>query len=369
MQIPLIDLTRQYRTLEKELAGAIQAVLEGGRYIMGPQVKALEKEIAGYCGAAYGVAVANGTDALGLTLEAAGVGEGDEVITTPYTFFATTEAISRRGAVPVFVDIEPGSYNIDPAQLEARVTPRTKAVVPVHLYGRAADMEPVNAVARRYGLFVLEDACQAIGARYRGRRVGSLAHAACFSFFPTKNLGGYGDGGMIVTDDPALAEKAGMLRLHGGTRKYHHTDLGCNSRLDELQAAVLRVKLQYLDSWNQARRAAAARYDALLAGSGIVTPAAHPDYEPVYHLYIIRLPRRRDAVMSRLREAGIGCAVYYPVPLHLQPVYRSLGYREGDFPEAERAARENLALPLFPEITPAEQERVVETLLAAVAAG
>lgn len=361
MQIPLIDLKRQYAALAEEIEQALRRVLTGGQYIMGPEVKALETEIAHYCGVPHAVGVASGTDALLLALDAAGIGEGDEVITTPYTFFATAEAISRRGAVPVFVDIDPESFNINPALVEEKITPRTKAIIPVHLYGLPAEMEPLMEIARRHNLFVLEDACQAIGSAYRGKKSGSLGDAAAFSFFPTKNLGAYGDGGMLVTFDPVLAEKVRVLRLHGGARKYYHSDLGYNSRLDELQAAVLRVKLRYLDRWNEQRREAAARYDALLEGTGIITPRRFKEAYQVYHLYIVRTPDR-DRLFEYLKSQGIGCGIYYPVPLHLQEIYRSLGYRKGDCPEAEKAAEETLALPFFPEITASEQEYVAETI-------
>lgn len=363
MNIPLMDLKAQYRSIRDEVLKAVEGVLEGGRYILGPEVKALEEEVAALCGVDHGVGVANGTDALVLVLDALGIGPGDEVITTPFTFFATAESISRVGATPVFVDIDPGTFNLDASEIRRRITPRTKAILPVHIFGQPADMDEVMEVAEESGLWVIEDACQAIGAEYRGRKVGSLGHAACFSFFPTKNLGGYGDGGMIVTDDESLARKLRSLRVHGRTpeSKYINAAIGYNSRLDELQAAVLRVKLRRLEQWNGARRRKARLYDELLRDLPVQTPVEAADRSHIYHLYIIQT-EKRDELVEHLKRHGIASGVYYPIPLHLQQVYRSLGYREGSLPRAEQVAKRTLALPLYPEIPEESIRRVAETV-------
>lgn len=366
MAIPLLDLKAQYRELAPELDAAVRGVMEAAAFIGGEKVTELEAAIAAYCGTSYAVSCANGTDALILILEAMGIGEGDEVITTPFTFFATAEAIVRVGARPVFVDIEPGTYNLDAALLDAAVTPRTTAVMPVHLFGTCADMDAVHTVARRHGLRVIEDACQAIGATYGGRRAGSLGDAAAFSFFPSKNLGAAGDGGIITTDDEALAARARLLANHGmGERKYVHELLGHNSRLDALQAAILLVKLPHLDRWNAERRAAAARYDELLAGLPLETPVRPTGDEGVVHLYIVRTPRAAEA-MAALHTAGIGTATYYPLSLHLQPALADLGYRVGDLPNAESAQAETFAIPCYPGITPAQQQEVAAVLRGAL---
>lgn len=359
MNVPLMDLKAQYRSIREEVLKAVEGVLEGGRYILGPEVKALEEEVAALCGAAHGVGVANGTDALVLTLDALGIGPGDEVITTPFTFFATAESVSRVGATPVFVDIDPVTYNLDVSQLRERITPRTKAILPVHIFGQPADMDEVMEVARQHDLLVVEDACQAIGAEYRGRKVGSLGHAACFSFFPTKNLGGYGDGGMVVTDDDSLARKLRSLRVHGRTptSKYINTRIGYNSRLDELQAAVLRVKLRRLEEWNEARRRKARLYNELLRDVPVETPVEAAERSHIYHLYIIQT-EEREALIDYLKQNGVATGVYYPIPLHLQEVYRSLGYGEGSLPRVEKAAKRTLALPLYPEM-PEDKVRYV----------
>lgn len=362
MRIPLIDLQMQYKAIESKINTEINKVLTGGKYILGPNVAALEDEIAEYCGTAYGVGVANGTDALLLTLLAYGIGEGDEVITTPYTFFATAEVISQVGAKPVFIDIDPRTYNLDVNLIEAKITPKTKAIMPVHIFGQIAPMDEIQAIADKYNLVVIEDACQAIGAKYKGKRAGGLSQAGCFSFFPTKNLGGYGDGGMVVTNNEEVYARIKMLRVHGSTRKYIHSALGFNSRLDEIQAAILRVKLKYLDEWNQSRREAAAVYAQELGElEGVTLPYVDAVNEPIYHLFIVRC-QHRDALMLRLKEEGIGCAVYYPVPLHLQEVYTNLGYVKGDLPAAELASRETLALPMFPGIT-VEQIKAVAAVV------
>ena len=359
MSIPLLDLKAQYSQIKDELEAVVLDVLRNTQYILGPKVAEFEKSLAEYCGTQYAVGVANGTDALVLALDAVGVGPGDEVITSPFTFYASAECISRLGATPVFVDIEADTYNLDPSQLEAKITPRTKAIIPVHIFGQPAKMDEINEVADAHGLKVIEDACQAIGAEYRGKKVGTLADAACFSFFPSKNLGGAGDGGAVVTDDEELAAKVRALRQHGSTKKYYHGLVGYNSRLDALQAAILLVKLGYLDSWNDARREKAERYNELFAGANLVTPAALDYIKHVYHLYVVRVPNRAS-VEAVLKEEDVGCGVYYPVPLHLQDVYSGLGYKLGDLPVSEAASHETLAIPLYPELKPEDMDRVVE---------
>lgn len=365
MSIPLLDLKAQYASVRPEIDDAISQVIDGTSFIGGPKVKELEEEIAAFCGTKFAVGCASGTDALILALEALGVGAGDEVITTPFTFVATAESISQVGAKPVFVDIEPLTYNIDPSLIETAVTERTKAIMPVHVFGQAADMDPIVETARANSLKVVEDACQAIGGSYRGMPIGSIGDAAAFSFFPSKNLGCAGDGGMITTDDEALAQTTAKLRTHGTGKKYYHDLLGHNSRLDALQAAILLVKLPHLREWNSLRRRKAAVYDRLLADAPVVTPARADYAEHVYHLYIIRTSRR-DVVTQALTDAGIGTGVYYPAPLHMQEVYRELGHKKGDLPVSEAACEETLALPLFPEITEEQQRRVVDVVLSAV---
>lgn len=366
MKIPLIDLVAQYRSIQEEIDQAIRDVLESGVFILGPKVAAFEEEVATYLGVRYAVGVASGTDALLLTLRAYGIGPGDEVIVPAYTFFATAEAVSQVGAKPVFIDIDPKTYCLDVAQLEARITPRTKAIIPVHLYGHPADMDPILQLARERGIKVIEDNAQAIGAEYEERKTGSLGDAGCLSFFPSKNLGGYGDGGMVVTDDPLLAETVRKLRTHGWQRKYFPEMLGFNSRLDELQAAILRVKLQYLDSWSQRRREIAERYRVLLADSEVVLPWEAPYAKRVYHLYIIRV-KERKAVQEYLRSLGIASGIYYPMPLHYVDPYCHLGYGPGAFPEAERAAQETLAIPLYPEMAEDQIKTVASGVREAVA--
>lgn len=358
--IPILDLKTQYEQLRDEIAVALQGVLDSGAFVLGPDVKALEQEVADYCRCRYGVGVASGTDALRLSLAALGVGAGDEVITTPFTFVATANTISHSGARPVFVDIDPATYNIDPAAVAAAVTLRTKAIVPVHLYGQPADMDAIMAIAEQHGLAVIEDAAQAIGAEYKGRRAGSIGHVGCLSFYPTKNLGAYGDAGMVVTNDPALADKLDVLRRQGGKTKYFHEVLGFNSRLDTMQAAILRVKLRHLEQWQEGRREAACRYDGLLAAAGVpvTTPYVRPDVRHVYHQYTIRAPQR-DALAEHLKQRGVSTMIYYPLPLHLQGLYRDLGMAEGSLPNAEAAGRAVLSLPMFPELTEAQQEEIV----------
>ncbi len=369
--IPILDLKLQYQLLKVALDAAMQETAAAGRYILGPHVKALESELAAYSGSRNGTGVGNGTDALHLALRALRIGPGDEVITTPFTFIATSEAIGMVGAKPVFVDVDPVTFNLDASLIEAAITPRTRAILPVHLYGRPCDMTTIMGVARARGLFVVEDCAQALGATYDGRRVGSIGDAGCFSFFPSKNLGCFGDGGMVVADDDSVFERVEMLRRHGGRQKYRHSELGLNSRLDELQAAVLRVKLPHLEGWNAARRRIAARYDALLAEvPGVVTPRDRPraggaSSVCVFHQYTIRVGDR-DGVRAALYDSGVETMVYYPVPLHLQEVHRDLGHGPGSFPNAERAAEECLSLPMFPELTVAQQDQVVSSLAAAV---
>lgn len=361
MEIPFIDMRVVYAQLEEEMIEAVRDVLSGGRYILGPNVEKLEKELAEYCGTGFGIGVASGTDALILSLLAGEVGPGDEVITTPFTFFATAGAIARVGAVPVFVDIDPHTFNINVVQIRARITTRTRAILPVHLFGQMADMGEINKVAADYGLLVVEDACQAIGAEQHGKKAGSLGHLGCFSFFPTKNLGGYGDGGMVVTSDPALAEKIRLLRVHGSTRKYYHRVVGYNSRLDEIQAAIIRIKLGHLERWTEERKNLASLYGQLLAGSVAVLPVEPPFNRHVYHLYTIRC-LNRDRVLAHLKQKGIGTGIYYPLPLHLQEAFAYLGYHVGDLPEAEQACREVLSLPLYPGMTGAMAERVADAV-------
>ncbi|MBX5491488.1 MAG: DegT/DnrJ/EryC1/StrS family aminotransferase [Chloroflexi bacterium] len=361
--LPLVDLRAQYATIQAEVQAAIAQVLDGMQLILGPNVQAFEAEFAAYCEAPYAVGVGSGTEALALALRAAGIGPGDEVITVAHTFFADCEAIVQVGAEPVFVDVLPDTHTMDPDGLAAAITPRTRAVIPVHLYGQPADMEEILAIARRHGLFVLEDACQAHGARYRGRRVGTLGHAAAFSFYPGKNLGAYGDGGAVVTNDATLAERIRRLRDHGAVRKYEHYDIGSTGRLDEIQAAVLRVKLRHLDAWNARRAEAAAAYSEGLAGTEIATPALRADRTHVFHLYAVQAPRR-DALRAYLAERGIATGMHYPIPCHLQPAAREWSAGPGSLPVTERLAAHTLSLPLFPEITDLQIARVVEAIRA-----
>lgn len=362
--IPMLDLQAQYRSLADELQTAVQQTMAAGQYILGPQVKKLEAQIAEYLNVSHAIGVNSGTDALYLALRALDIGPGDEVITTPFTFIATTEAIGAVGATPVFVDVDPATFNMDIAQVEEKITRATRAILPVHLYGQPCNMEPLMAIARRYDLRVIEDCAQAIGAEYLGRKVGSIGDIGCFSFFPSKNLGCYGDGGMAVTNDPILAERIEMLRRHGGKKKYHHTELGVNSRLDEMQAAILNVKFPHLDTWNAGRREKAYVYNQLLSNSGIVVPDELAETTCVYHQYTVRV-RDRDRVQSALKSAGVSSMIYYPIPLHLQEVHRNLGYGSGSFPQAERVAAEVLSLPIYPELTFDQQKTVQSALLAA----
>jgi dTDP-4-amino-4,6-dideoxygalactose transaminase len=368
--IPILDLTRQHRQLRPELERAIGGVLDAGAFINGPNVKALEEELARYIGVPYAVGLNSGTDALHLALRALDVGPGDEVITTPFTFVATTEAIGMVGATPVFADIDPATLNIDPQAVEAAVTARTKAIVPVHLYGLPAPMDEINAVAARHHLAVIEDCAQSIGSTLDGVRTGAIGTIGAFSFFPSKNLGACGDGGMIVTRDEQLSERVRRLRAHGAAVKYYHDELGVNSRLDELQAAILRVKLPHLEDWIERRRTVAAWYTVELGRlAGIALPLSGPvqAVRHVYHQFTVRiLDEQRDRVARDLRDRGVQTMIYYPVPLHLQAVHANLHLREGAFPHAEKAAREVLSLPMFPELRDTEVDRVVSSVEKAV---
>lgn len=359
--IPQLDLATQYASIGGEIREAVECVLASQQFVLGSEGAALEEEIARLCGVAHGVGVASGTDALMLTLRACGIRTGDEVILPTFTFVATASAVSALGAKPVFTDIHPNTYNIDPAQLQRHVTPQTRAIIAVHLYGLPADMGPIVAFARSNKLAVIEDAAQAIGASYQGRRTGSLGDAACFSFYPTKNLGACGDAGLIVTNSAEIAARARKLRNHGQTKKYASSEPGWNSRLDEIQAAILRVKLRHLPHWQRARQAHAAEYTRQFQMPGIMPPFVPEGYEHVYHQYTIRV-EERDALEQVLAEQKIASAVYYPVPLHLQPLYASLGYRAGDFPHAEHAAKEVLSLPIYPELRPDQLARVAEAV-------
>ena len=362
MTVKLLDLVPQYVGIRDEIGAAIDEVLSTQQFILGKKVEELEAAIARYCGVEHAVGVASGTDAILLSLMALGVKEGDEVVTTPYTFFSTVSSITRLGARPVLADIDPRTYNIDPDRVSKLLTLKTKAILVVHLFGQIAEMDAISEAAGRSGIPVIEDACQSIGARYRGKRAGSIGAAGCLSFFPSKNLGGFGDGGMIVTDDTPLADAARMLRVHGGRERYYHDVVGINSRLDALQAAVLLVKMKHLDGWHEGRRCNAAYYDRELSKvAGVTIPWVEPRNESVYNQYVIRV-KERDALREHLRERGVGCDVYYPVPLHLQKCFAFLGGKTGDFPESERAARETLALPVYPELGTAEKEYVVSSV-------
>jgi len=357
MKVPFVDLGAQYESLAGEVQQAILAVLERGDFILGKETGLFEEEFAAYCGAAYAVGVDSGTSALKLALRAFEIGPGDEVITVANTFIATVSAISCTGATPILVDADPRTYNIDVSCVEEAITERTKGIVPVHLYGCPADMDPIMRIAQQHGLVVIEDACQAHGAEYKGKRVGSLGHAAVFSFYPAKNLGAYGDGGMIVTNDAGGAESLRMLRNHGQREKYHHELRGYNHRLDTLQAAVLRVKLKYLDAWNAARRRHAQSYGEILADCPVILPAEADDDERVYHLYVIRV-KDRDDVKAYLQKKGISTGIHYPIPIHLQPACRDLGYQKGRFPVTEAYAEQILSLPMYAELSLAQMEHV-----------
>ncbi|MDE2402241.1 MAG: DegT/DnrJ/EryC1/StrS family aminotransferase [Burkholderiales bacterium] len=360
--IPFVDLKAQYLSIKGEVDAAIQGVLDSCQFTLGSEVVAFEKEFAAYCQSPQGIGVNTGTSALHLALLAAGIGRGDEVITVPFTFVATVSAIDYTGATPVFVDIDPRTFTMDVSAIEAAITERTKAILPVHLYGQTADMDPILDIAKRHGLLVIEDACQAHGAEYKGRRAGSMGDMGCFSFYPGKNLGAYGEGGMVVTGNAEYARTIRMLRDWGAEKKYHHVLKGYNFRLEGIQGAVLRVKLRYLEGWTEARRAAAARYDALFSHSGVVTPQAMAYARHVYHLYVIRTPHRQEW-MDALGAQGIQTGIHYPTPVHLLPAFADLGHGVGDFPHAERAANEVLSLPMFPELTEAQCKEVAHAVI------
>ena len=348
--IPFLDLKAQYRQIKPDIDAAVARVVSSGHFVLGPEVTAFERRFAEYCRTSHCLAVNSGTSALHLALLAAGVGPGDEVITVSMTFVATTAAILYSGAKPVFVDVDPVTWTMDPGLIEAAITPRTKAILPVHLHGLIAEMDPIMSIARRYGLVVIEDAAQAHGAEYRGRRAGSIGDLGCFSFYPGKNLGAYGEGGAVVTSDPEIAKKIRLLRAWGEETRYEHKYRGFNYRMDGVQGAILGVKLRYLEAWTEARRRNAAEYARRLAETSVELPRERRDVRHVYHLYVVRL-QQRDAWRERLSDAGVQTGVHYPIPVHLQPAYRDLGYAAGAFPVCERAAAEVLSLPMFPELT------------------
>jgi len=349
-----VDLKRQYEFVKEEIADKIEKVLRSTQYILGEEVEKFEKEFANYCGAKYAIGVASGSDALALSLKALGVAKEDDVITVPNTFTATVDAISGNNAKPVFVDIDPETYNIDITRIEEKVTDKTKAIIPVHLYGQPADMDPILKLAREHNLKIIEDACQAHGAEYKGKKVGSLGDAGCFSFYPAKNLGAYGDGGMVVTNNEEIAERIRMLRNYGQSKKYYHDFIGYNSRLDEIQAAVLRVKLKYLNEWNNKRREKAKLYNELLENvSGIETPIEKDYAKHAYHLYVIRC-RDRNELQHYLSSKDVSTGIHYPIPVHLQRAYKHLGYKKGDFLITEKYVNEILSLPMFPELSEKE---------------
>jgi dTDP-4-amino-4,6-dideoxygalactose transaminase len=372
MKVPFFQLVPQYRLIEKEIKKALDEVMETQQFILGRQVESLEKAIANYCDTGYAIGVASGSDALFLALLALGIGPGDEVLLPTFTFFATAGSVSRAGATPVFVDIDPETYNIDPFRIEEKITPKTKAILPVHLYGQCADMDPILRLAKLKHLFVIEDAAQALGSEYKptsgspGRKAGGIGEIGCFSFFPTKNLGAFGDAGMIVSNDPLLAERMKMLRVHGGQRKYFHKLIGINSRLDTIQAAILLTKFRHLEKWHAARQERAERYrelfqDILPSVPDLRLPAIQYKNRHIFHQYVIRAPGR-DRLRQYLLQEGVGTEVYYPVPLHLQECYSFLNHRPKDFPLSEKAAQEVLALPIFPELTEEQQAYVVDRI-------
>jgi dTDP-4-amino-4,6-dideoxygalactose transaminase len=362
MAVPFLDIVAQYKTVQAEVEKAILDVARSGKYVLGEHVAAIEHTLAQYVGARHAVGCASGTDALILALRAVGVGPGDEVITTSYSFFATASAIILVGATPVFVDIDPRTYNVDTQGVEKKLNVRTKAIIPVHLYGQPAEMEPLVALSKEWGVRIIEDACQSIGAEYRGKRAGAIGDVGCVSFYPTKNLSGMGDGGMLFAEDDEIAERLRILREHGAKPRYHHKIVGYNSRLDEIQAAALLVKTKLLEEWTEKRRANAKLYNEFFLGSTIGTPYDLPYVRHVYNQYVVRV-QNRDGLMEHLKAKGIGSAIYYPVPLHLQECFGALGYKQGDMPEAEKAAEETLALPIYPELT---QDQIGEVAKAVV---
>ena len=362
MKVPFLDLKIQYQSIKEEINQALQQVMENTAFAGGPYVAKFEKEFADFCGSEHAVGVGSGTDALWLSLLSLGIGEGDEVITVPDTFIATAEAISLCGAVPHFVDVEEKTYNMDPALLEAAITPKTKAIIPVHLFGQMADMEPIMDIAKSHGLFVIEDACQAHGAQYKGKKAGTIADTGCFSFYPGKNLGAYGEAGAVVTNNGGLADKMRILRDHGQAKKYYHDFLGWNARMDGFQGAILSVKLKHLDAWNEARRKNAYLYNILRGGiEDIVTPFEADYAKHIYHIYAIRI-KNRDSLIGALARKDISCGIHYPIPVHLQKPYHLLGYKKGRLPIAEKSAEEFISLPMFPELTHDQIEYVVSEI-------
>jgi dTDP-4-amino-4,6-dideoxygalactose transaminase len=361
MTVPLLDLKAQYADIKPEFDAAVHRVIDSARFIGGPEVSGLEEEVARYSQCAHAIGCASGTDALLLALRALDIGPGDEVVTSAYSFFASAGVVANVGATPVFVDIDPTTYNLDPHRLEAACTPRTKAVIAVHLYGQCCDLTAVKAVCEKKKIWLIEDAAQAIGSEWEGRRAGSVGDFGCFSFFPSKNLGGAGDGGMIVAQDAALADRVRLLREHGAKPKYYHSIVGTNSRLDAIQAAILRVKLKHLDRWSEGRARNASLYDQLFEGAPVGRPYRDPRARHIYNQYVIRV-KQRDAMRKHLSERGIGTEVYYPVPLHLQQCFAMLGHAEGDMPQAEAAARETVALPIYPELTEEQIRYVAATV-------
>jgi dTDP-4-amino-4,6-dideoxygalactose transaminase len=361
MKVPFLDLKRQYSAIKKEIDEAVFSVLSNTQFILGPEVKSFEEKVAAYCGTKFAIGVASGTDALLLSLRAGGVKSGDEVITTGFSFFSSAGVISRLGANPVFVDIDPETYNINPDQIEKKITPKTKAVMPVHLFGQCADMDPIIDIAKRHGLQVVEDAAQAIGAEYKGKKAGAIGDFGCFSFFPSKNLGGAGDGGMVTTYDPEMAEMVRILRVHGSKPKYYHSTIGYNSRLDTIQAAILSVKLKYLDDWTKKRREHAEVYNSAFKDLDMITPKKESFNYHIYNQYTIAV-KNRDELRNYLKEKQIGHDTYYPVPLHLQECYRFLGYKRGDLPVSEKKAGEVVSIPIYPELTEEEQDYVISTI-------
>ena len=361
MRVPLVDLRAQFQPIRHEVLSSIEEILDSMHLFLGPNTRTFEEEFAAYCGTRSCIGVGNGTDALHLALRAARVGPGDEVVTVAHTFFATTEAIVMAGATPVYVDIDPRTYLMDVSQIESRLTSRSRAILPVHLYGQMADMDPIMDIAARHNLVVIEDAAEAHGAEYKGRRAGSLGHIGCFSFYYSKNLGAYGEAGAVVTSDPELAWRLNLMRDHGSEQRYHHLEFGFNSRMDEIQAAVLRIKLRYLEAWNNQRRECAATYDRLLAGTGVGLPRTAPDRTHIWYVYVIR-SSARDELQQALTEREIGTGIHFPIPIHLQPACRRLGYDEGDLPHTEQAAREVLSIPMYAELTEAQLEWVASAI-------
>lgn len=368
MNVPFIDLKTQYRTIKTEVDVAIQNILDTTAFVLGDAVKKFEEDFAKFCGAKHAIAVNSGTAALHIALLAHGIGQGDEVITVPNTFFATAEAVALCGATPVFVDVDPTTFNMDPYKIEPAITDKTKAIIPVHLYGQPADMDRINEIAKKHNLLVMEDACQAHAASYKGKRTGSLADIAAFSFYPGKNLGAYGEAGMLMTDDGLIAEKCRRLRSHGEDPKYTHHVIGLNYRMSGIQGAVLGVKLKYIEMWTQMRQKNAALYTNLLADTPITTPTIAKDRTHAFHLYVVRLPPGTDRadVQARLKARGIASGLHYPIPLHMQPAFKDLGYLQGNFPITEGAAQDILSLPMYPELTLEQIQHTVETLLEVV---